>query len=127
VPFYRQLRWGKGARRAGLRFEVVAGGSEPGIAAAAEASAAAALADPQATWCACKAPAGGIRAVGRQGGDAWARAKLEVAGGGQERGTAPAAGRQKQSRGGRGARKKKGVRIELGTILQYQRKAGTSL
>jgi hypothetical protein len=42
------------------------GGTEPGIAAAAEASAAAALADLQATWCAGKAPAGEIRAVGKQ-------------------------------------------------------------
>jgi hypothetical protein len=36
-------------------------------------------------------------------------------------------GGREQSRGSRGARKKKGVRIELGTDLQYQRKAGTSL
>jgi hypothetical protein len=68
-------------------------------AAAAETSAAAVLADPQATWYAGKAPAGEFRAVERQGGDAWARAKLEVAGGGRERGTAPAAGgTRRQSR-----------------------------
>jgi hypothetical protein len=56
-----------------------------------------------------------------------AREEQEVDDSGQERSTAPAAGRQKQSRGSRGARKKKGVRIEPGTDLQYQRKAGTSL
>jgi hypothetical protein len=63
----------------------------------------------------------------RRGKRRVARGKQEVAGGGQGRRTVPAAGRQKQSRESRGARKKKGVRTEPGTDLQFQRKAGTSL
>jgi hypothetical protein len=48
--------------------------------------------------------------------------------GGQERRIAPVAGapdvQQRRAEEGRGARKKKGVRTEPGTDLQYQRKTG---
>jgi hypothetical protein len=60
----------------------------------------AALAKSQAAWRSGKAPARGIRAVEERQEDTWAREKLEVEGGGQERRTAPAAGAPEgQSRG----------------------------
>jgi hypothetical protein len=45
----------------------------------------------RASWRAGKALAKGARAVKRQWDDAWARAKLEVAGGGRKQRTAPVA------------------------------------
>jgi hypothetical protein len=65
--------------------------------------------------------------VDGQEDDAWARARLEVTGGDQEWSTAPAAeGTRRQSREQR-RQEEEGGGIELGTILQYQRKIGTSL
>jgi hypothetical protein len=65
------------------------------------------LAVLQAAWRSGKAPARGVRAVEERWEDTWAREKLEVDGGGQERRTAPAAGapegqsRGAEARGGR--------------------------
>jgi hypothetical protein len=51
----------------------------------------------------------------------------EVDDGGREQSTAPAAGRQKAEQRGRGAGRKKGEGMKPGTVLQNQRKTGTSL
>jgi hypothetical protein len=79
------------------------------------------------SWRAGKAPTGGLERWNDIEATRGRGEEQEVGAGNQERLTALAAERQKQSRRGRGARKKKGERIEPRTVLQYQRKAGTSL
>jgi hypothetical protein len=83
------------------------GGGEPGIEAAAEASAAAALADPQAAWRAGKTSARGVRAVkgsgmkrGRGRSWRWPAAVKNSTLRWQQR-------RQEAEQRGRGARRKK--------------------
>jgi hypothetical protein len=94
------------------------GGGEPGIAAAAEASAAVALADLQAAWRAGKTPARGVRAVkgsgmtrGRGRSWRWPAAVKNSALRWRQR-------RQEAEQRGRGARRKNGERMKLGTALQ---------
>jgi hypothetical protein len=88
------------------------------------------LAGPQAAWRSGKAPAEGARAVGEWREDTWAREKLEVEGGGQERRIAPAAGEpdeQRRRAEEQGLREEEGGRMEPRTILQNQRNTRTSL
>jgi hypothetical protein len=77
---------------------------------------------PQAAWRAGKAPAGGARAVEGQWDDAWARAKLEVDGGGREQGTAPAAEAPGEQSRGQRRQEEQGGKNEAGDCFAKSEK-----
>jgi hypothetical protein len=125
AAFYRQSRWKREARRAGLRLEVATGGGGDELkklggdrGAGGRRCSAARRRSTQARH------QQRAKAVGEQG---------DHVGEGENRRWAPATkggslrrrqGARRQRRGGRGARKKKGERIERGLFCNIREKQG---
>jgi hypothetical protein len=81
----------------------------------------------KAAWHAGEAPAGGLGRWKDREVTCGRGEKQEVGAGDQGRFTAPAAEAPGAEQRGQGRQEEEGGRIELGTVSQYQRKAGTSL
>jgi hypothetical protein len=124
-PFIGKRSGKREARQAGLGFGVATGGDEPQRRGGDRDTGERLWQRTSAVARGQGANRGGARAVDRQEDDAWTGEAQEMAGGGQDRCSAPAAEAPgEQSRGGRGARRKKGEELNQGLICEFREKQG---